>query len=105
MKKLICLLALVMLVGCATAKVTLYESDVKFTPTEAKDIRVYRRSPSERKYIKIGEVSTEAAQWSQIEDILKKEASKLGGEAVYITTGEFVGEKVSITGVVIKFKE
>ena len=89
MKKLICLLVLVMLVsGCATFNSQMYPLKETFAPTDPEKIQVFKNRPPIA-HIPIGEVETRAAPASRTSSIynqFKKDAAKMGGDAVVIVS-------------------
>ena len=85
MKKLISLILI--LLGCATGStsINLYRGAVTYSPTDSKRVSVYHQKPQNANFIEIGEITiSEVYSWKDAEKLLKEEAAKLGGDAVYI---------------------
>jgi len=117
MKKLICLITIVLLSGCAsTESINFYKDGLRYNATSPKDVKVFHKIPTDREFIELGEVTVEGYSWSYIEKLLKSKASKAGGDAVYILNkdekreGAMIGQiaamdtRLMVTGVVIKYK-
>lgn len=119
MKKLIYLLVMTMLLsGCASYSVNLYENTTHYKPTNPKEVRVFHKIPQDRGFIELGEITVSGVDtWSWAENALKKKTAELGGDAVYIinkddtSEGAMVGHlggfdtTLIVTGVVIKYKD
>ena len=95
MKKLICLLILVVLVsGCATFSSQKYPIKESYVPTKPEDIAIFKFFPPVA-YKPIGEVEARgapASKWDSLHRRLKEEAAKIGGDAIVIQEGkEFSG--------------
>jgi hypothetical protein len=124
-KKLILLLPL--FIGCASVSTNLYRGATTYPPTDSQKVSVYHQKPQNVDFIEIGEITvSDVSSWKDVEGALKKEAAKLGGDAVYIiqqnktTQGGIVpayggrygggiyggvGTNLIVTGVVIKYNE
>lgn len=118
-KKIIFILIITILVGgCASYSVNLYENRANYKPTNPKEVRVFHKIPQDRDFIELGEVTVSGVDsWSWAENALKKKTAELGGDAVYIinksdtSEGAMVGHlgafdtTLIVTGVVIKYKD
>jgi len=87
MKKVIALFMLVILGGCASVKVSLYDKNIRYPATEPSQIEIFQKKPQGQSFIEIGEITVEGASgWTQIERIFKIKAAEYGGDAVYVYT-------------------
>ena len=119
MKKAIVLLALAVLIsGCASTSVNLYDNKESHESTNPRDVKVFHKMPQGRAFVELGEVTvSRVTMWSWAESELKKKAAALGGDAVYIineggtSQGAVYGgaggfnTTITVTGVVIKYKD
>ena len=84
-------LVFVMLSGCASVKVRMYDKTARYPATEARQIEIFREKPLAVKFIEIGEITVEgAAGWDEIERIFRARAAGYGGNAVYVRSIEKV---------------
>ncbi len=98
--------------------VNLYDDTAKYEKTDPKTIKVFRQQPEGRSFIKIGEiVINETGNWNVQENRLKKKASEIGADAVYVVDSQDAGggymktgnmllplRGVVITAIAIKYK-
>jgi hypothetical protein len=110
-----------LLVGCVSTTSNLYNPGVVHSPTNISNVAVYKTQP-EFEFIKIGEITVDDCKdWSQAESALKREAAKIGADAVVVIDtqtsqrGGLVGgpsglvggitKRMAVTGIAIKRKE
>jgi len=106
---LMCVGLAVLFIGCATTSVepTIFKKEVK----------IFHKTPQDREFIELGEIRVSwDYDWETVEELLKRKASELGGDAVCIINiakkqeGGFgrifgvVDTRLIITAVVIKYK-
>ena len=109
MKKIITLLALVILVsGCANFNVIKYNDRVNYPPTNPDAVRLFNSDPPQA-FEKIGELKCDVAMISSYTAIrrrIQEEGAKLGADAVVVNMDNRnqIGPSM-YTGVAIKFKE
>ena len=86
MNKLIYLsIASVLLGGCATVNVAMYDKSHHYPATDPKVIEVFQRKPEDRKFIEIGEITIDQAEtWDQVDRVFRIKAAEYGGDAVYV---------------------
>lgn len=102
--------------SCVKSRV-MPQPDIKFPPTNEFDVKIYYVEP-EKVYIKIGMVEARGAplsSWKKLENYLRKEASKIGGDAVIIleqdspvgaiTRDGIIYRAKHLRGIVIKWKK
>jgi len=79
------LITFIACIGCASVSVNLYKGSTVFPTTDSSKVSVFQQKPQKENFIEIGEITvSEVYRWSDAERELKKAASKLGGDAVYI---------------------
>lgn len=113
---IISLVLLMLYFSCVGSRV-MPQPDFNFEPTRQRDVKIYYIEP-EKPYIKIGMVEARGAplsSWKKLENYLRKEAAKIGGDAVIIleqdrpvrgiTSRGIVYRKKYLRGIVIKWKE
>ena len=85
MKKLLVLLMLSFVAGCASVSVQKYSKDVVYPPTKPAGIVVFPEKPAKRAFTELGEITvTGANEWSQVEKIFRNKAAEMGADAVYV---------------------
>lgn len=85
MKKIFFSLLLLILSGCATVNVSMYDKSRHYPATDPKSIEVFQKKPEGRKFIEIGEVTIDQAEtWEQVDRIFRIKAAEYGGNAVYV---------------------
>ena len=103
----------------AETSVNLYNEDVKYEKTDAKTIKVFRQQPEGKEFVKMGEiVVSKVKKMEAAEKQLKKKASEIGADAVYIIDSQksqsgYVTmssmilpiRKTTITAIAIKYKD
>ncbi len=93
------------------------QPNINLKPTNPSDIEIYYLEPG-KSYTKIGMVEARGAtlsSWKKVENYLRKEAAKIGGDAVIIleqvrpvrgiTSKGVVYRKKYLRGIVIKWKD
>ena len=85
MKKIFLLLGLVLISGCASVKVALYNEKIHYPATDPRSIEIFQKKPEDRKFIEIGEITVDgASNMEQAERIFRIKAAEYGGNAVYV---------------------
>lgn len=85
MKKILISFLLLIVSGCATVNVAMYDKNRHYPATDPKDIAVFQRKPEDRKFIEIGEITIDQAEtWAQVERVFRIKAAEYGGDAVYV---------------------
>ena len=84
MKKIL-LFALLVIIGCAPARVKLY-TEKTFPPTEPEMVQIFNEIPARRNFIEIAEITVEeVGSLKEAERIFKIKGAQLGADAVYIS--------------------
>ena len=115
MKKLLLVFIIIILaplLGCTSATTTLYKNDTTYPATSPEKISIFRQKPPNVDFIELGEirVSNRGADIESVEKRMKKEAAKLGGDAVYIINQISLSADIPadrqliVTGIVIKYR-
>lgn len=94
MKKFLIALLLVSLAGCASTSVVdvdPYDKNISYPPTDPQDVEVFRAALPNQGVTKIAEITLEGLDWTNMETEFKKQASKLGADAVYLIDKEKEG--------------
>jgi len=112
---LISLVLLILYVSCVRSRV-MPQPNINFRPTKPSSVNIYYIEP-DWAYIKIGVVEARGAtlsSWKKVENYLRKEASKIGGNAVIIleqdrpvggiASSGIVYRKKYLRGIVIRWK-
>ncbi|PIY83337.1 MAG: hypothetical protein COX96_09340 [Candidatus Omnitrophica bacterium CG_4_10_14_0_2_um_filter_44_9] len=85
MKKIIFPLLLLIVSGCATVNVAMYDKNAHYPATDPRAIEVFQKKPESRKFIEIGEITIDQAQtMEQVERVFRIKAAEYGGDAIYI---------------------
>lgn len=103
LKYIISLMLLLTVIGCTASTGYINENIDAFPPTEIENIKVYSKKPTEKNYIEIGYVAahiTSGASGDALKLALKKEAAKMGADA--IIAFQLMG--VTAEGIAVKFK-
>ncbi|RLB83094.1 MAG: hypothetical protein DRH17_03305 [Deltaproteobacteria bacterium] len=107
MKGIVALCCIFLFLGCAQVSVVEHEHGLSLHPTDAKNIKVFVEKPTDKEFTKLAEVTVDNINtWKDAVNKLKKEAAKLGGDAVYIVSKISTSRigVIIVTGVVIKYK-
>ena len=123
MRKLLLFCLLIFVVGCTPITVNLYDDNLSHAPTNPKNVKVFKTEP-EADYIKLGEITVDRAKdWRRAEKVLKREASKIGADAVLVIDTQisqrggmvpsssgsgplgFLAKEIIVTGIAIKYKK
>jgi hypothetical protein len=86
--KLLFIISLIFLPGCATFHSASYFDNGTYSPTEPKSVKIFYTIPP-RNFVKIGEVSASGAPASNVDNMIEKlktEAAKMGGDAILLET-------------------
>lgn len=110
------LVLLILYFSCVRSRI-MPQPNINFEPTNPSDVEIYYLEP-EKSYIKIGMVEARGAtlsSWKKVENYLRKEAAKIGGDSVIIleqdrpvrgiTSRGIVYRKKYLRGIVIKWKK
>lgn len=114
-KKIVFIFLVITLAACVRSRI-MPQPGINYEPTDPASIEIYYLNP-EKAFIKIGVVEASgapASKWKKVENYLKKEASKIGGQAIIIADTDrpvrFVNSqgllfrKKNLTGIVIRWK-
>ncbi len=84
MKRIIMLLALTAMAGCASVSVQKFQ-DTLYPPTDPQKVVIFPEKPVNKTFSELGEITvTGASDWPQVEKIFRAKAAEMGGDAVYV---------------------
>jgi hypothetical protein len=89
MKKILFLFLFLIVSGCATVNVSMYDKSHRYPATDPKSIEVFQKKPDNKKFIEIGEITIDQAEtWAQVDRVFRIKAAEYGGDAVYVYSSQ-----------------